>query len=284
VAYNYIKVYGKHTNKMGFEFQHIKFSTLQLSWSHSEFDYNRDFVGDGNNGIAQFLLSPVASNVPNGIDNLGGPSAVFTSNIALVNDLHNYNSAYFPGRLGAGKEADPESQPAVGAFGLPLESHGRQATFIPVATNGGAQYLLPDSPINRNMQLAPSFFSLLAMDGITINYDKKWALDNAQEKNFVPRFGFVYQFSQKLVMRGALGVFFGGFENQNGNNQGNSYPYQFNFACFIPDSQTPITISNVSAPGCNTTYTFELGFSCPALDPALVDASGIGWTGLQYNF
>jgi hypothetical protein len=31
-------------------------------------------------------------------------------------------------------------------------------------------------------------------------------------------------------------------------------------------------------------YTFELGFSCTPLDPALVDTGGIGWTGLQYNF
>ena len=38
------KIYGKHTFKLGFEWQHVKFSTLQPSWSHGEFDYNGDFT------------------------------------------------------------------------------------------------------------------------------------------------------------------------------------------------------------------------------------------------
>ena len=284
VADNYTKVYGKHTYKMGFEFQHIKFSTLQPSWSHGEFDYNGDFVGGGNNGIAQFLLTPTASTVPNGVDNLGGASSVFTSNIALVDDLHNYYAAYFQDDWKLTKKLTLNLGLRWEHFGLPVENHGRQANFVPGTPFNGAEYLFPDSQINRNMQLAPSFYDLLAMDGIAIKYDKNWALGEAQDKNFAPRFGFAYQITNKLVMRGGFGVFFGGFENQNGNNQGNSYPFQFNFAYFIPDSHTPITVPTASAPGCNTAYTFELGFSCTPLDPALVDASGIGWTGLQYNF
>ena len=34
------KIYGKHTFKMGFEWQHVKFSTLQPPWSRGEFDYD----------------------------------------------------------------------------------------------------------------------------------------------------------------------------------------------------------------------------------------------------
>src|SRR5271155_3034135 len=33
------KIYGKHTFKMGFEYQHVKFSTLQPPWSHGQFNY-----------------------------------------------------------------------------------------------------------------------------------------------------------------------------------------------------------------------------------------------------
>ena len=57
------KIYGKHTFKMGFEFQHVKFSTLQPPWSRGEFDYNGDYteiptIDRGNTGRADFLLLP----------------------------------------------------------------------------------------------------------------------------------------------------------------------------------------------------------------------------------
>ncbi|HEV2352117.1 MAG TPA: TonB-dependent receptor [Terriglobia bacterium] len=284
VADNFTKVYGKHTYKMGFEFQHIKFSTLQPSWSHGEFDYYGDFTGGGNNGIAQMLLSPVPSTVAGGIDNVGGASAVYTSNIALVDDVHNYYGAYFQDDW----KLTPKLTLNLGLrwehFGLPEEVHGRQANFVPGAPGNGAAYLIPDSTKNHNIVLSPSFYSTLAMDGIALQFDKNFALADSQNLNFAPRFGFAYQVTPKLVMRGGFGVFYGGFETQNGNNQGNSYPYQFNFQYFIPDSHTPITVPGASSPGCNTAYTFELGFSCTPLDPALIDASGIGLTGLQTNF
>lgn len=281
VADNFTKVYGKHTYKMGFEFQHIKFSTLQPSWSHGEFDYNGDFTG---NGISQFLLTPTTTNVPNGIDYLGGASEVYTSNIALVDDLHNYYAAYFQDDWKLTKKLTLNLGLRWEHFGLPLENHGRQANFVPGAPGNGAEYLIPDSQINRNFQLSPSVYSLFASDGIAIKFDKNWALGTAQDKNFAPRFGFAYAVTDKLVARGGLGVFFGGFENQNGNNQGNSYPFQYNFDYTPQNSHTPTRVTNVSAPGCANVYTFELGFSCTPLDPALVDAGGIGWTGLQYNF
>ncbi|HEV2248070.1 MAG TPA: carboxypeptidase-like regulatory domain-containing protein [Terriglobia bacterium] len=285
VADNFTKVYGKHTYKMGFEFQHIKFATLQPSWSHGEFDYNGDFVGGGNNGIAQILLSPVPSTVPNGVDNLGGASSVYTSNIALVDDLHNYYSAYFNDDWKLAKKLTLNFGLRWEHFGLPLENHGRQANFVPGTPFQGAEYLVPDSEINRNLfGTTTSFNSVLAQDGIDLKFDKNWALGDSQNLNFAPRFGFAYQVTPKLVARGGFGVFFGGFEVQNGNNQGNSFPYQFNFQFFIPDSHTPITVSGVNAPGCDTAYTFELGFSCTPLDPSLVPGSNVGLTGLQHNF
>ena len=46
------KIYGKHTFKAGFEYQHVKFSTLQPPWSRGEFDYNGAFtdVPNGESG------------------------------------------------------------------------------------------------------------------------------------------------------------------------------------------------------------------------------------------
>ncbi len=41
VTDDFTKIYGKHTFKMGFEYQHVKFSTLQPPWSRGEFDFSR---------------------------------------------------------------------------------------------------------------------------------------------------------------------------------------------------------------------------------------------------
>jgi hypothetical protein len=301
VTDNFSKIYGKHAFKMGFEFQHIKFATLQPSWSHGQFDYNGSYTGSDNTGIAQLLLTPIAATVPGGSDFVGGSDTVYTSNIALVDDLHNYYGTYFQDDW----KVTPKLTLNLGLryehFGLPNEVHGRQANFLPgtpcfppSATAGCAQYLVPDSQKNQALwatfspSVAPNgFTAALATDGINLNFlQNKPELGEPQNLNFAPRFGFAYQVSPKLVVRGGFGLFYGGFEVQNGNNQGNSFPYQFNFGLFAPNSNTPITVPGLSsAPaGCTTAYTFELGFACTPLDPSLVPGFGIGMTGLQYNF
>ncbi|HUI42531.1 MAG TPA: carboxypeptidase-like regulatory domain-containing protein [Terriglobia bacterium] len=304
VTDNFSKTYGKHSFKMGFEFQHIKFSTLQPSWSHGEFDYGGTYTGGGNTGIAQILLTPVASILPpgdGGVDFVGGPDSIYTSNIALVDDLHNYYGTYIQDDW----KLSPKLTLNLGLrwehFGLPEEAHGRQANFAPGASclppsaaPGCAQYLVPDSQKNQGIfatfspAVAPDGFSAaLAADGINLQFVKnKPELGDAQNLNFAPRFGLAYQISPKLVMRGGYGIFYGGFEVQNGNNQGNSFPYQFNFGLFSPNSNTPITVPGLAnAPaGCTTAYTFELGFACTPLDPSLVPGFGVGLTGLQTNF
>src|SRR5437899_4745589 len=60
------KIYGKHTFKMGIEYQHVKFSTLQPPWSRGEFDFNGNYTdipnnSNSNTGIANFLLTPAAA-------------------------------------------------------------------------------------------------------------------------------------------------------------------------------------------------------------------------------
>ena len=91
VTDDFTKIYGKHTFKMGFEFQHVKFSTLQPPVSRGQFDFDGFYtdipnVGGGNTGRAQFLLAPAAATVANGIDFAGGPNGVFLSNISLSDD------------------------------------------------------------------------------------------------------------------------------------------------------------------------------------------------------
>src|ERR1700681_3363875 len=94
---NFTKIYGKHTFKMGIEWQHVKFSTLQPPWSHGQFNYGgyTDSPGGtgGNVGIADFLLVPRTSTV-GGVDYVGGANGVFVSNISLTDNGKNYYGGY----------------------------------------------------------------------------------------------------------------------------------------------------------------------------------------------
>src|SRR5437879_4394484 len=79
VTDDFTKIYGKHTFKMGFEFQHVKFSTLQPPWSRGQFNFDGVFTNppgaspsSNNTGIAQFLLTQTPSTM--GVHDFdGGP-------------------------------------------------------------------------------------------------------------------------------------------------------------------------------------------------------------------
>ena len=63
VTDDFTKIYGKHSFKMGIEYQHVKFSTLQPAWSRGAFQYSSNFTdipnqGSTNGGMAQMLLPP----------------------------------------------------------------------------------------------------------------------------------------------------------------------------------------------------------------------------------
>src|SRR5438445_11347487 len=93
------KIYGKHTFKMGFEWQHVKFSTLQPPWSRGQFNFDGIYTdipnnAKGNTGRAQFLLTPIASTVPGGVDFVGGSNQVFVSNISLTANGKDYYGGY----------------------------------------------------------------------------------------------------------------------------------------------------------------------------------------------
>jgi len=75
--------------------------------------------------------------------------------------------------------------------------------------------------------------SLLQQDGINLIYSNKYGgsgLSQVQKNNFAPRFGFAYQVTPKLVVRGGYGIYFGAFENRGGYpSLGYSYPFQYSF-------------------------------------------------------
>jgi hypothetical protein len=172
------KILGKHTFKMGFEWQHVKFSTLQPPWSRGEFDYNGDYteiptIDSGNTGRADFLLTPTASTVPGGVNFVGGSSEVFVSNISLTDNGKNYYGGYVNDDIKITPKLTVNLGVRYDFFGLVYEHHHNQANFVPAgAPTGGPLYIIPQGPNANN--LSPSFLSLLATDGIGLAVTNKY--------------------------------------------------------------------------------------------------------------
>jgi hypothetical protein len=301
------KIYGKHTFKMGFEWQHVKFSTLQPPWSRGQFNFDgvyTDIPGQNDNttGIAQMLLVPstntaCASNPTSCPDFVGGPNNVFVSNISLTDNGKNYYGLYVNDDWKVSNKLTLNLGLRWDYFQPVYEHHGAQANFIPAGPpTGGPAYLLPKGntdlsfltsvdctdPANQNFLTC-----LLATDGIALSVGQFGkSLAEGEKHNFAPRFGFAYQANSKLVVRGGFGIFFNGFENRGFSpNLGENYPFQFNFNFTNPDSAHAIT----QFAGCATATptggpTLETGFSCTPLDPLLVNANGLALRGIQYKY
>jgi len=288
------KIYGKHTFKMGFEWQHVKFSTLQPPWSRGQFNFDGTYTDipgqtSGNVGIAQLLLIPQATNVANGVPYVGGPDNVYVSNISLTDNGKNYYGLYVNDDWKVTNKLTLNLGLRWDYFQPVYEHHGNQANFIPGgAPTGGPAYLIPSGPNSGN--LSTSFTDLLALDGIQLvtgKYGK--SLAEGQKDNFAPRFGFAYQATPKLVVRGGFGMFYNGFENRGFSpNLGENYPFQFNFQYTNLDAGRPYNKFQDGVNGCSATPTggptLETGFSCSPLDPLSVIASGLSLRGIQYKY
>ncbi|PYV46568.1 MAG: hypothetical protein DMG92_17825, partial [Acidobacteria bacterium] len=310
VTDDFTKIYGKHTFKLGFEAQHVKFSTLQPPWSRGQFNFDgtyTDVAGSGHNGNtgrAQFLLTPTAAVGPGTVNDAGGPNSIFVSNISLTDNGKNYYGAY----INDDWKVSPKLTLNLGLrwdfFGLAYEHHANQANFVPAGPpTGSPLYLIPPGPSSAFLSPVPSLSScppnptdfdcLLLKDGITPLITSKYGkgLGNSQKTNFAPRLGFAYQVTPKLVARGGFGLFYNGFENRGFSpNLGENYPFQFNFSFFSPNDISPYVFNGCVTPGPNGTSfsggnaTLETGFSCTPLSPTLVNASGLGLRGIQFDY
>jgi hypothetical protein len=310
------KVYGQHGFKVGVEYQHVVFNTLQPAYSHGQLDYNGSFTDIPSNngsttGIAQFVLPPTPASVPNGVNFSGGSDEVQASNINKTYDERLYIAAY----LQDDWKVSPQLTLNLGLrwdyFGPINEQNGGQANFVPHGPNndGIPTFIIPasgkdnrelSSTANNPALAGTGFLDLLAKDGITLLSTDKYGkgLLKPQYSNFAPRFGFAYQVDPKLVVRGGVGLFWNAFENQGyGPNIGENYPfvYNFNYVPKVPNGspnglssvaptsyQTPYSGCGTAGPG--QTASFESGFSCIGFTPLAVNASGLGLQGLQFNF
>src|SRR5713226_1109727 len=281
---NLTKIHGAHSFKGGFEYQHAHFPWIAPAWSRGDFSFGGD-TGMPNSpngsspgvGTADILLTPVASSVPNGVDYVGGASAVFASNITQPDDLRHYYGTYFQDDWKATSKLTVNLGLRWEIFGQLQEGSGKQANLIPGSPTGaGAQYLLLAS--QKSQPLSPSFTSLLAKDGIQLRYINDNSISTTPLTNLAPRIGLAYQLTPRLVARAAYGIFYGGFENIGGGpDPGYTYPYAVNLAFFAPNDVSPLVYPN------GQRATLEAGLSAANPDPTSpnFDPHGLGLLGLE---
>ena len=263
---NLTKTHGAHSFKGGFEYQSLQFPWLDPAWSRGGFNFG-GYTGIPNGvspgvATADFLLTPIAATVPNGVNNVGGPTSVFSSNIVEPGDRRKYFGAYFQDDWKVTSKLTVNLGLRWEIFGQLQEENSKQATLLPgPPTGGGAQYLILDK--QKDVPLSPSFTSLLALDNIALRYVGGSSVSTTPLVDFAPRVGMAYQLASKLVVRAAYGIFYGGFENLGGSpDPGFNYPFAINLSISNTNGDSgPIIYADGSS------ATLEKGLSSFTPDP-----------------
>jgi hypothetical protein len=276
---NLTKVWGKHTTKVGFEHQHLRFTILQPpsgrgAWSFSGVYTEVPSQSGGNTGLAQMLLTPVTSTV-GGSDFVGGADEVQASNYANTDMGRNYNAAYIQDDW----KVTPKLTLNLGIrweyFGQIVERYGASTNFQPASASQPARFLLTKK--RCNVPLSPDFKTAAAADNISIECLSNPGLGESQKTNFGPRIGIAYRVTPELVVRAGAGIFFGGFENSTIGTYFD-FPFQFNlvFPSLAPDQ--PITFANGSIATLETGLTGVTPITSGSAEP-----EGAGLVGQDYH-
>ncbi len=255
---NVTKVLGNHTLKAGVDIQRIRFSTSQPTQPRGSYSFNGTYTGQQGTpntgfGVADFLTNNF---------NNAAISNVFTSDDVRFN------------RAGYAQDDWKASQRLTLNYGVRydystpyLERHDNQAAFIPtspaIASNSTGVYRLVNS--KQNVTLPTAFTRLLALDHISIEYTGNRYLVQPQKTNFAPRVGFAYKVTDKAVIHGGYGIFFGGLESTGYYpNLGENFPFEFDSGFAAPSCNV-----NGSCP--NNGFTLETGFT-NAINAGLLNA------------
>ncbi len=282
---NVTKVHGNHTFKMGVQFDKFYGGLIQSLFGKGEFTLSGQYSdipnqNTGTNGVADLVLMPTATTVPNGVNDVGGLSSFQATNTAPTRDRRYYAAAYF--------QDDWKITPTL-TFNLGLrwdhftpyeEINGRQANFIQSGNGNGpaGTYYIPKQ--GCTVPRAAAFDTLLAASNISLNCTSNLATGNAQNLNFAPRLGFAKRVTPRFVVRGGYGITYGALANIGfGPTLGNNYPFVFDLAYNSTDSQHPL----INPAGQVTTMENALA-SVNIQDPALANPIGLSLNGRQYDF
>lgn len=258
---NVTKVIGNHTVKAGVNIQRIRFSTSQPTNPRGQYSFNGTYTsqpGSPNtgSGIADMLTNNVSSS---------SISNTFTS------DDVRYN------RSGYAQDDWKVSSRLTINYGMRydystpyLERHDNQAAFIvtsaPSAGKSTGLYLIPKS--KQGIKIPSKFLQLLSEDNIALTYTDNRYLAEPQKTNFAPRAGFAFKATDKAIIHGGYGIFFGGLESTGYfPNLGENFPFEF-------DSTYGSSGGCTYGGACATNgFTLENGFSAQLATGLLQNAS-----------
>src|SRR5580700_1006353 len=282
VTDNLTKSMGRHTIKVGFQYQRLGFNILQPpsgrgAWSYTGVYSEIPSTTGGNTGLAQLLLTPIAGTVAGAADFVGGADQVQASNIALTSMKRNYYAGYGQDDIKVTSKLTVNLGLRYEYFGELTENYGAQSNFVPSATAGAggtSTFYLTNKRCNT--PFSADFTAALATDNIALQCTGQAGLGNAQKTNFAPRVGFAYQIKPKLVVRGGYGIFYGGFENSALLTY-NDFPFQFNLDYPNQVPNAPITFAD------GAIGTFENGLAHIPLTSAAVEPGGVAFIGEDFK-
>ncbi|MBS1810544.1 MAG: TonB-dependent receptor [Acidobacteria bacterium] len=281
---NLTKIYKNHTFKAGVEYQFIDFPWVGPPYARGNFTFDGSFtsapgLSDANTGRAQFLLTPIRATVPGGVDFVGGVNVLQASPFGSIASYRQYWGGYFQDDWKVTSKLTLNLGLRWEHFGLTEDSNWAQANFVQEAGKK-PRYIIPLSR-KDNPKVSQAFIDGLAANGIALEYSDAYSsgIGLTQKKNFGPRFGFAYQATQKLVVRGGYGIYYGAFENRGGNpSLGYNYPFQFDFTFRSPNEVAPLYYPDGSL------ATLERGLLGVPLDPTKVNPTNLNLRGIDFNY
>ncbi|MDP9040018.1 MAG: carboxypeptidase regulatory-like domain-containing protein [Acidobacteriota bacterium] len=254
---NVTKVLGNHTLKAGVNIQRLRFSTSQPTQPRGTYNYNGTYTsqpGTSNTGfgVADFLVNSMNS--------------AATSNVFTSDDVRFNRSGYVQDDWKASRRLTVNMGVRYDYSTPYLERHDNQAAFVPTSgyTSGGTasgQYRIPSS--KQSVVIPAKFLQLLSEDHITLTYTPNRYLVEPQKTNLGPRMGFAFKASDKAVIHGGYGIFFGGLESTGYYpNFGENFPFEY-------DSSYSAPTGCVQGGACPTDgFTLEVGLPQSITSPS----------------
>lgn len=291
VSENVTKISGSHSIRTGFEFQDVRFPMISPPDTRGTLTFNGEYTSvvnstDGSTAAAQLLLTPAASTVPGGVNNVGGANTVAATNFRPFAD---YRRTYYGGYIEDNWRATQKLTLNLGFrydwFAQPNEYFGSQANFVPNVGFAGGKFLIAQS---RASDVPSAFVNLLAANGIAFTPTNGTVWQEAPSNDWGPRVGFAYHAAKNWVIRGGYAIFYGGQEDFGLSQYGaNSFPFLVQSSFTAPNAVSPITANNSIGLLENGLLNVPLVSSAASLNGISLIGSQLNWkdpSTQSYNF
>lgn len=265
---------GAHTVKAGTEFQMIRFPYTQPPQSRGAFTFAGTYTSvygqtDATTAIAQMLLLPTSTSP------LAGANSIQISNDVEHALTHKYYAFYAQDDWRVTNRLTVNLGLRYDAYDFMHEQHDNIANFVPGDKRVGGTYLVTPTVYK---QLPASFVAALAKEGIQVQTVDQKSIVNMQRLNFAPRVGFAQQIiSNRLVVRGGFGIFFGGIEEIGGGPLiTENFPIEYTVTRSATNAATPLASDN-------SLGLIENSFANLSVAPSTVLPTGLPLKAFQRN-